>query len=119
VGRLCFKKFCDTNRSAVTAFAATSAARLALTMVAHEVGPAWRSNQSAVVKQCNDQFAGRQRGGGSINGANLAGGIGGFGFGLGDGRGELGLCEAHGVSSLFSTDRQNIAGYIFSVSIKM
>ena len=80
----------------MTAFAVTSAARLALTMVAHEVGPARRSNQSAVVKQWHDQFAGRQRGGGSINGANLAGGIGGFGFGLGDGGGELGLGEVHG-----------------------
>jgi len=100
----------------VTAFAVTSAARHALTIVAHEVGPARRSNQSAVVKRRHDQFAGRQRGG-SINGANLTGGIG--GFGLGDGGGELGLVEAHDVSSLFSTDRQNIARYIFFVGIKM
>jgi len=70
------------------------------------------------VKRRHDQFAGRQRGG-PINGANPAGGIGGFGFGLCDGGGELGLVEAHGVPSLFSTDWQNIARYIFSVSIKM
>src|SRR5215470_15208562 len=76
----------------------TSAVRLALTMVAHEVGTARRSNQRAVVKQRYDKLAVLERNAGALNRANPTRGSGGFGFGSGDYGGELGLVEMHGVS---------------------
>src|SRR5262245_38718791 len=64
-------------------------------MVAHEVGTTRRSNQRAVVKQRHDQFTGSQDFGGSINGANPAGAVDGFGFGDFDCGVESGFGELH------------------------